>query len=243
MTTLSYTTIHSGYKLSPCTFEKRSRTAAEYSTQPCGDVWFKTRHWKTERIVNEAKALQLLAERTRIPIPKFIQCGQNDDGSMFLEMSRVDGIDLSEVGKKCQEPGGMRHNASGKCNECKNIAKANAEHFIQTILLPELAKLRSNRTGLDGFVLPPAWMLEYDTRSHWDVKTSSREEFVFIHGDLGPDNLRIDPDTLTVKCVIDWEHSGYFPSGFQKWSVDDSDYHALYEDHQTICELAKSIEP
>jgi Ser/Thr protein kinase RdoA (MazF antagonist) len=86
-------------------------------------------------------------------------------------------------------------------------------------------------------------MLEYDTRSHWDVKTSSREEFVFTHGDLGPDNLRIDPDTLTVKCVIDWEHSGYFPSGFQKWSVDDSAYHALYEDHQTIGELARSIEP
>ena len=59
-----YTTIHSGYKLSPYTFEKRSRTAAEYYAQPCGDVWFNARHWKTERIVNEAKALKLLAERT-----------------------------------------------------------------------------------------------------------------------------------------------------------------------------------
>ena len=181
MTTLSYTTIHSGYKLSAYRFQKRSRTSAEYTAQPFRDAWFKTRHWKTERIFNVAKALQLLADRTRIPISKFIQCGQNDDGSMFLEMSRVDGIDLSEVGKKCQEPGGMRHNDSGKYSECKNIAKANAE----------LAKLRSNRTGLDGFVLPPAWMLEYDTRSHWDVKTSSRKEVVFIDGYLGPDNLRL----------------------------------------------------
>ncbi|PMD66308.1 uncharacterized protein K444DRAFT_607732 [Hyaloscypha bicolor E] len=166
MATESYTTIHSGYKLTPYTFEKRSRTAAEYHAQRHGDVWFNTRPWKTERIINEAKALELLAKRTRIPIPQFIRCGQNDDGSMFLTMSRVDGIDLSEVGKECQKPGGVKYNDGGECNKCMNIAKANASHFIQTILLPELAKLRSNKTGLDGFVLPPAWMPEYDTRLH-----------------------------------------------------------------------------
>jgi serine/threonine protein kinase len=243
MATKSWTTIHSGYELSPYTFKKRSRTATEYYAQPCGDVWFNTRHWKTERIINEAKALKLLAKRTRIPIPQFIRYGQNDNESMFLEISRVDGIDLSEAGKECRKPGGVRHNSGGECNKCMDIAKANAKHFIQTVLLPELAKLRSNETGLDGFVLPPAWMLEYDTRSHWDTKTSSYQEFVFTHGDLGPDNLRMDPNTLTVKCVIDWEHSGYFPPEFQKWSVDDGAYHALYEDHQTICELARSIEP
>jgi hypothetical protein len=75
---------------------------------------------------------------------------------MFLEISRVDGINLSKVGKECQRPGGMRHNNGSKYNKYKNIAKANAEYFIQTILLPELAKLRSNKIGLDGFMLPPA---------------------------------------------------------------------------------------
>lgn len=183
MATKSWTTIHSGYEFSPFTFKKRSRTATEYYAQPCGDVWFNTRHWKTERIINEAKALKLLAERTRIPIPQFIRYGQKDDGSMFLETSRVDGIDLSEAGKECRKPGGVRHNSVGECNKCMDIAKANAEHFIQTVFLPELAKLRSNITGLDGFVLPPAWMLEYDTRSHWNTKTSSYKEFVFTHGD------------------------------------------------------------
>jgi len=75
---------------------------------------------------------------------------------MFLEISRVDGIDLSEVGKEYQKPGGVRHNNGGKCNKYINITKANTEQFIQTVLLPELTKLRSNKTGLDGFVLPPA---------------------------------------------------------------------------------------
>ena len=83
------------------------------------------------------------------------------------------------------EAGGVRHNDGGECNKYMNIAKANAEHFIQAVLLPELAKLRSNQIGLDGFVLPLAWMLEYDTRLCWNAKTSSYEEFVFIYGDLG----------------------------------------------------------
>jgi hypothetical protein len=48
---------------------------------------------------------------------------------------------------------------------------------------------------------------------------------------MGPDNLRMDPYILTVKCVVNWEYSGYFPPEFQKWSVDNSAYYALYEDY------------
>jgi hypothetical protein len=35
----------------------------------CGDTSneVNTRHWETERIVNEAKAVKLLAERTKLP--------------------------------------------------------------------------------------------------------------------------------------------------------------------------------
>ena len=117
-------------------------------------------------------------------------------------------------------------------------------HFIQTVLLPVLAKLRSNETGLDGFVLPPPWVVEsVDTRPYWEVKTSLDKEFVFTHGDLNPSNLIIDPDTLKVKAVVDWEHSGYFPPGFQKWSLDMDAYYALFEDRQAILELIKTIEP
>ena len=150
---------------------------------------------------------------------------------MFLEMSRVDGIDLSKVGKECQKLGSVRHNDGGEYNKYKNIAKANAEYFIQTILLPELAKLRSNKTGLDGFVLPPAQILEYNTQLRQDVKTSLYKEFVFTYSNVCPDNLTIDLYTLTVKQVVNQEYSGYFPPGFQKWSVDNSAYYTLYKDH------------
>lgn len=217
MATESYSNINSVYTISPNTFKKRSSTLAEYLTEPRGQIFFDARPWKTERITNEAKALQLLAERTKIPIPQLIRYGQKNDGSMFLEMSRVDGVDLLSVASECRKPRGVRHNNGGACNKCLEIAQANAMHFIQTVLLIELAKLRSNATGLDGFVIPPPWVVEsVDTRPHWEVKTSLDEEFVFIHGDLNPGNLIMDPDTLTVKSVVDWEHSGYFPPGFQR---------------------------
>ncbi|KAF2241787.1 hypothetical protein BU26DRAFT_410664, partial [Trematosphaeria pertusa] len=204
------------YELSPTTFKKSSRPKEKYDAVKGGDVFYRTRHWKTERILNEARALLLLA-KTKIPVPKLIQCGDNDDGTTFLEMSREDGIELSEVGKACHMPGTVEHSHVGECENCKAIAQASAKDFIRSILLPELANLTSDTTGLDGFVIPPAWMLETDTRSKWEPMTFSEPVLIFIHGDLGPSNLLMDPKTLTVKCVIDWEHSGYFLPEFQKW--------------------------
>ena len=103
------------------------------------------------------------------------------------------------------------HSSSGECNMCRNIAQANARIFIEHLVLPELAQLSSNATGLEGFVMPPAWMLDTNTRDHCEEPvTSSCEEFKFTHGDLGPSNLLMDSKTLMVKCLIDWEHSGYF---------------------------------
>ena len=241
MATITSCTIHSVYELSPTTFKKRSRTQAEYYAQKGGEIFYRTRPWKNERIRNEARALILLAD-TKIPTPRYIRSGENADGTTFLEMSREDGIELSEVGQSCHMPGTAEgHSFSGECNLCKEIAQVNAKNFIETILLPELAQLRARTTGLEGFVIPPAWMLETDTRDHWEPLTLSSEEFIFIHGDLGPSNLLIDPETLAVKCVIDWEHSGYFPPQFQKYEVDRACYYNLYTDQEAHREPASRI--
>ncbi|KAL8734797.1 MAG: hypothetical protein Q9181_003041 [Wetmoreana brouardii] len=188
MATETWSNINSGYELSPTTFTKRSRTKAEYYAQPGGHIFYETRHWKNERISNEARALIILAE-TRIPTPRYIRSGENSDGTMFLE----------------------------------------------------LAQLRSSTTGLDGFVMPPAWMLETDTRKHWKPVTFPDATLMFIHGDLGPSNLLMDPKTLKVKCVIDWENSGFFPSQFQKWEVDEVRYYNLYRGREEHLQLASSI--
>lgn len=242
MVTKTWSNIHSVYEQSSTTFKKRSRSKAEYYAEKGGKVFHKTRHWKNERILNEARALILLA-KTKIPVPRYIRSGKNPDGTMFLEMSGEDGIELSEVGQTCHMPGTVGHSSSGECDMCKGIAQANAKVFIETVLLPELAQLRSDTTGLEGFVIPPAWMLETDTREHWEPVTFPHPVLLFIHGDLGPSNLLMDPRTLTVNCVIDWKNSGFFLPQFQKWEVNDESYYALFRDWQTHHELASSITP
>ena len=41
------------------------------------------------------------------------------------------------------------------------------------------------------------------------------EEFVFCHNDLGQHNVIVDPETLKIKAIIDWEFSGFFPHWFE----------------------------
>ncbi|KAI9675961.1 MAG: hypothetical protein M1829_003199 [Trizodia sp. TS-e1964] len=174
MATKTWSTVYLVYELSATTFKKRSRTKAEYSTCTGGEIFYKTRH----------------SDSTVHPV------WHDTDGAMFLEMSREDGIELAEVGQSCHMLGTVDHSSSGECNMCKNIAQANARIFIENVVLPELAKLRSRTTGLEGFVMPPAWMLDTNTRDHWEPVTSSHKEFKFTHGDLGPSNLLMDPKTF-----------------------------------------------
>lgn len=42
------------------------------------------------------------------------------------------------------------------------------------------------------------------------------EEYVFCHNDLGQHNVIVDPDTLRIKAIIDWEFGGFWPAWFEK---------------------------
>lgn len=38
---------------------------------------------------------------------------------------------------------------------------------------------------------------------------------MFCHNDLGQQNILVDPKTLKIKAIIDWEFAGYFPAAFE----------------------------
>lgn len=103
-----------------------------------------------------------MKEYTTILVPKLIGFGRYDNGLAYLETERLSGIDLESTRDQCRTPEGVLHVREGPCEECDSIAKENAARFINDKVLPQLAKLRSATTGLDGFVLPPNWILEYD---------------------------------------------------------------------------------
>jgi hypothetical protein len=95
------------------------------------------------------------------------------------------------------------------------LATEKAKLFIETVLLPELARSpKKSETGLNGHVIPPRLVTDFDERSNWAIKKSTKVEFTLCHGDLGPYNLMFGPRTFEVVGVIDWECAGYFPELF-----------------------------
>jgi thiamine kinase-like enzyme len=135
-------------------------------------------------------------------------------------------------------PGGEVHNAGGRCEKCEEIAFEKVTKFIEAEVLPELRKLKSNKTGLEGFVLPPPRILEHDHRSVWEPKELPEEEYVFCHGDLSRSNIMLDPETLDVLCIIDWEYGGFFPEEFEwpMWRLTHREYLQTYEEVDKIFE-------
>jgi aminoglycoside phosphotransferase len=187
-----------------------------------------------ERITNEARALKLISKRTNIPVPKLIEHGTNPDGTRYIVTERIAGIALNTfLHRKCSYL--EKHTNAIECTVCRDKAYKNALHFIESIVLPQLEQLKSTERGLEGFVMPPRW-LNPDARPPFvgrgtPLRTLPQEKakYVFQHGDLAAHNIIMDPRTLEVKALIDWEYAGYFLPGWEGWpgTLSLDDYHGV----------------
>ena len=52
-------------------------------------------------------------------------------------------------------------------------------------------------------------------RDDWNLKLSDDEKYVFCHNDLSQQNIIVDPESLKIKAIIDWEYAGFFPAEFE----------------------------
>ncbi|KAG7287206.1 hypothetical protein NEMBOFW57_006711 [Staphylotrichum longicolle] len=188
-----------------------------------------SRLYDKERILNHAAALQLIAAKTTIPVPKLLGFGENPDGTAWIEIERTHGgIWLDLVHDQCRMPPGKKHAPGGECFECERIAEANARRYIEDEILPQLESLRSDTTGLNGVVVPPLWIMDYDAKTYWPPKKADTEEFVFCHGNLHAHSLLMHAETLHVLKVVDWDHAGFFPPEFQRWTLKRPHYEELF---------------
>ncbi|CCF32033.1 hypothetical protein CH063_04497 [Colletotrichum higginsianum] len=222
------------YITTPSTFTKKEYAPAERPTDIQGKpiVW----KWASERLQNEGMALALIKDHTTIPVPRVIQCGPDSDGAMCLEVQYIDGIPCDVAGEKCRMPLDQAH-TTGHCPECQKIASENTNIFIETEVIPQLRLLRSNKTGLNGVVIPPPRIEQFDCRDVWPPKKSSKgEEYVFCHGDLTRSNVLLDPNTLMVKSIIDWESAGFSPEELELslWRLNYDEYMRTFEDTDKI---------
>ncbi|GKT61245.1 hypothetical protein ColTof4_01331 [Colletotrichum tofieldiae] len=133
------------------------------------------------------------------------------------------------------------HTSTGKCWKCEKIAFDNTNNFIETEVIPQLRGLTSKQTGLNGVVIPPPRIEEFDGRTEWPpIQSPPGQEYVFCHGDLTRSNIILDPETLSVKSIIDWETAGFFPEEIELhlWRFDYAQYMDTFRDH---AEIKKSI--
>ncbi|KAF5024782.1 hypothetical protein F66182_3160 [Fusarium sp. NRRL 66182] len=146
-----------------------------------------------ERLKNEAESLQYIRTHTDIPVPK-VSCHFEDDEAYYLITEFIDGVSMSEL------PEERKAVVRGELDNC--VAK--------------LKDLRSCRLGgPSGIVIPPHRVLQRTTTDVWDLRASTLEEYVFCHNDLSQQNVIVDPNTLKIRAIIDWEYAGFFPARFE----------------------------
>lgn len=220
----SWTTLDRHYSYDCDTFTKRELFPHELPTNMKGEIV--RLPWSAVRLENEYAALEYIAANTDIPVPEVLSF-EEIDGFFQLVVERVSGIPITDM------------------TENKAEASENAKNFITTLVLPQLAGLKSNRMGsLNGVVIPPSRISGKDRRPWWPPRISSVQEFVFCHNDLAQHNIMIDPDTLEVAAIIDWEYSGFYPPEFEAplWTKDSLEPGYHYIDAQKVDDLIKILD-
>lgn len=142
---------------------------------------------------NEAAALKFIAETTNIPVPRVLETFEKD-GAFYIVMEKVPGVTMAKLG------------AAGK-----EIVMNELQGHLQT-----LHSLRSNIPGgISGLIVPPYRVTKKTENDSWKLKPAMNNDFVFCHNDLSQHNVIVDPESLQINAIIDWEYSGFYPEYFE----------------------------
>ncbi|KAF5872976.1 putative protein kinase-like domain protein [Botrytis fragariae] len=68
--------------------------------------------------------------------------------------------------------------------------------------------------GPSGIIIPPYRILR-NMEDQMLSPPSKECEYVFCHMDLSQHNIIVDPVTLKIKAIIDFEYSGFWPVQFE----------------------------
>ena len=47
------------------------------------------------------------------------------------------------------------------------------------------------------------------------MKRREEKDLVFCHNDLSAHNIIVDPTTLKINAIVDWEYAGFYPREFE----------------------------
>lgn len=153
-----------------------------------------------QRWTTDAAILTYLREKTNIPLPRF-QFTFEDDGAFYFSTELVgDAVPMVQL-----------------TNEQKEVVTVELLQHVAT-----LKALRSDTPGVPGQTLmcPPLRVHRGYTKTHscWRPRPEAveKEGYVFCHNDLSQHNVLVDPDTLKIKAIVDWEYGGFWPEWFER---------------------------
>ncbi|KAJ6086101.1 hypothetical protein N7486_010382 [Penicillium sp. IBT 16267x] len=138
-------------------------------------------------------ALRFIRRSSNIPVPTLYGAFEVDD-SFILIIEHVDGVSMSDLSE-----------------DQKSVVRTEVEQHLAT-----LRGIKSNTIGgPSGIVLPPYRVMRLSDKNEWPQKVTKDDKFVFCHNDLSQHNIIVDPRTMKIKAIIDWEYAGYFPGHFE----------------------------
>jgi serine/threonine protein kinase len=136
--------------------------------------------------------LKYIKEKSNIPVPTLHACFE-DDNSAYLVTSYVDGVSMSSLTDKE-----------------KAVVTEELDGYIRTLHSLHACRLG----GISGVPILPYRLLQKTFRDGWDFEVSSRAEYVFCYNDISQQNVIVDPKTLKIAAIIDWEYAGFFLEEF-----------------------------
>lgn len=174
------------------TWVKRNLRPSEWQINPFSGTLVVPRFGK-ERIQNEAAAMKFIAENTDIPVPR-LHCCFEDDEAVYLVMEYVEGVGMNELDE-----------------EKRKVVEKEVELYLKA-----MKKLRSKFWGgPSGIVVPPYRVIRRSACPEFKLKPLEEETLVFCHNDLSPNNVIVDPNTLKVNAILDWEYAGFYFEEFE----------------------------
>ncbi|KID96420.1 Protein kinase-like domain protein, partial [Metarhizium majus ARSEF 297] len=188
---IRYTHERKYYRLKD-SFVKRSLRPSEWQYNPF-DGTLSIPRFGNERLLNEGAALRFIAENTNIPVPKLYGCFE-DDNAVYLVTELIEGVEMADL-----EP------------VQRKLVELELEGYVDV-----LRGLKSSVWGgPSGIVIPPYRIMVESHRQIWKMKPRESSDLVFCHNDFSAHNVIVDPVSLKVKAIIDWEYAGFYPQEFE----------------------------
>ncbi|KAJ1957792.1 hypothetical protein GGI12_004923 [Dipsacomyces acuminosporus] len=177
----------------------------------------------------EAYCMMYARERIGVKCPRVFDHGQIHGKFTYVVMEWAEGTNLGKILGTLSNK--EKANIQAQIDDEVGKMKSATSSFIGNFTLDDEYNIKDEGYVSDGNifdVLQPARFFSppLHTMDEWyalagsTYKSKSTDEqqpqaFVFSHNDLCSYNVLVNPETLTVTSIIDWEYAGFYPVEYE----------------------------